>query len=102
MTDEKFLREVVFQMIDEERERQINLDKEQRHAWATWNIIFNDYVGRVARELWYLANKDKNTADDIILSLVKVLAVGVAWLEDILNYKRLLGEGDDESEEEGN
>ena len=71
------LRETVFLLIDEERNRQIELGKPQKHAWATWLILFTDYTGRVAKELWALAYRQKDTADSLIEALVKLLAVGV-------------------------
>ncbi len=83
-------RETVFQLIDEERERQIELGKDDNNPWALWLMIVSDYFGRVANTLWKLTAGDKDTtSDDLMKDLIRVLAVGVAWVEHIIMYAKV-------------
>lgn len=80
-------RETMFQLIDEERERQIELGKSDNNPWALWTMIFSDYVGRVSNTLWKLTTGNEDTTvDDLLKDLVRVLAIGVAWGEHIIMH----------------
>ena len=88
-------REVVFQLIDEERERQIELGKSDNNPWALWLMILGDYVGRISNTLWKLTTGDKDTTgDDLLKDLVRALAIGVAWSEHIILHSINIEEDD--------
>lgn len=96
---ENYGREAIYALIDGERERQQKLGKQDNHAWVVWLTIFMDYSGRVANQLWFLLTQKEETAEALVEALVKVLAVGVAWMENILNFKHFLEATDGEQEE---
>jgi len=80
------IREVIFNMIDEERELQIEAGKSDNQPWATWLIVLVDYTGRLSKELWNMAmNNEDASCDKVFIALLKVVSIGVAWLEDIVN-----------------
>ena len=82
---EKSIREMVLQLIDEERNRQIKLGRSDNNPWAVWLMILTDYFGRTANILWKLAfNVGGVTPDDLLKALIKFLAVGVAFGEHII------------------
>ena len=82
---EKEYRESVYLLVDAERQNQIDKGKPQSHTWAMWLMILTDYTGRVARALWNVTFNG-GTHDDVLIPLTKAVAVGVAWLEDIVRY----------------
>jgi len=94
-------RNEVYALIDSERERQKELGKPERMAWASWFMILADYFGRVGNSLWRLTFNG-GTHEEILVPLVKVMAIGVAWMEDIVrfaDYISLVEEEDGEQTE---
>ena len=86
MAEEKEInnRDLVFDAINAERERQIKLEKGKNHSWATWYIIFAKYVGKLGEEFLSIAFNRKSEAYDFYNAIIEVLAVGVAWAEEAL------------------
>lgn len=85
MTKNEDYRESVFQLIDEERERQIKLGKSDNNPWIIWLTILNDYLGRVANTLWKMVYEvEERTIDDLLEDTIKLLAIGVAFCEHII------------------
>ena len=80
------IREVIFNLVDEERERQIEAGKPDNQPWANWLIIFVEYTGKLSKTLWNMAmNNEDASFDSAFMALLKVVSIGVAWLEDIVN-----------------
>lgn len=71
-----------FERIVEERDFQNRKWGKQRHSNETWNWIFLEEYGEVARAI--LEVHDGMSAAKVESELVQTLAVGVAWLEDML------------------
>jgi hypothetical protein len=92
-------RESVYLLIDAERAKQKEKEKPEHHPWATWFIIFADYVGRVSKALWSLTFNG-GTHDDVLVPLVKAVSIGVAWLEDIIRYAEYMEISEELSEVE--
>jgi hypothetical protein len=92
MTEKVNIREQVYELLNAERNRQEDLGKSNTHTWATWLIILIDYVGRMSNMIWKYAvgEKTEDEVEEFVTALVKPVAVGVAWLEDILAYRRFV------------
>jgi hypothetical protein len=83
--ERKSFREVAFQLIDEERERQIEKGKIDNHPWILWLTIMTDYLGRIAYILYSMAYKpDSVSIDTLLKEVVKLEAIGVAFIEHII------------------
>lgn len=85
VSEEKTTREIFLLMVDEERNRQQELGKEDNNSWAMWLIIMTDYLGKVSNTLWRLVfSVEETDQHDLLRALVKLLAIGVAWGEHII------------------
>lgn len=65
----------IFQLITDELDNQESKGKSFSHPESIWATIVMDYLGRTVRRLFAGEKADHE-------SLVKALAVGVAWLEE--------------------
>lgn len=72
--------------IDRERYQQDIKWGKQSHPPYTWNTILGEEVGEVNKASLDLANKE-DTQEHLEEELVQVIAVAVAYLEDIRRRK---------------
>lgn len=80
------MRKTVFDLVDQERERQNRLWGKQNHTPAIWCLILSEEMGEVAKEANDIYFKDIST-DNYAVELVQVAAVAVAALENYLENK---------------
>lgn len=67
-------RQLIFNLISEQRDRQDAKGKSFEHSDAVWCTILNDYLGRAVSKCYTGEQADMEM-------LAKALAVGVAWME---------------------
>lgn len=80
--------ESVFDLLEEERKRQQELGREDNHSWATWSLIHSKYAGKVSDLILKFAYGEKTEKDieEMQQALVEVTSIGVAWLENLLEF----------------
>ena len=77
---------VAFELVREERIRQIATWGNQRHDDPDWNLILGEERGEVEKAILEHRFNDADP-DEIELELVQMVAVGMAWLEHLLDKK---------------